>query len=60
MTIKFAIDKISFIVRSFELKSSLSGFLAFNKISRVDYLALVPDLSTLAVLDIMYPVSIIE
>ena len=60
MAIKFAIDEISFIMRSFKLKSSFSGFLSFNKISRVDYLALVPDLSTLTVLDIMYPVSIIE
>jgi hypothetical protein len=59
MTIEFSIDKISLIMRSFKLKSSFSGFLSFNKISRVDYLALVPDLSTLSVLDIMNPVSII-
>lgn len=60
MTIEFSIDKISLIMRSFKLKSSFSGFLSFNKISRVDYLALVPDLSTLSVLDIMNPVSIIQ
>ena len=47
-------------MRSFKLKSTFSGFLTLNKITSVDYLALVPSFSTLAVLNIVDPVSIIE
>jgi len=60
LSIELSIYKVPLVVGAFELKASLACLFSLSEITRVDDLALIPDLSTLTVLYVLDPVSIIE
>lgn len=60
LALKLSIGEISFVVIAIELKSAFTSFFAFDEISFVLDGAVVPCLSSLAMVDIIVPLSLVH
>jgi hypothetical protein len=55
--VKLAIEKVPLVEASFEFKPTLSCLFAFEKVSRVFDLIIVPAFNTITVLHVVFPVT---
>lgn len=58
--VELSVDEVSFVMGSLKLEPPFACLLALNKVARIDYLAMVPYLSTIAVLYVIYPITVVQ